>query len=321
MSAENQEELMKKAAGMYYIKDMTQAEIAKKLYLSRTKVSRLLQSAKDCKIVDIVIKGERRRNTFLEALLTERFGLKDAIILSQVSANGERALDEVAAEAAEYVDSLVKEGTVIGITRGMTMRRIVEYIQPKEKVPVRVVQLIGLMNNPSHDEEEMELVRKFANAYGGTYYNLFSPFILEDNATRKVLESVAAVGKTINIAKNAQIILTSLGKVSLDDHNILWNSYLNEDEKRFLTEKKASGLFCGFYYDESGKVIDTEIHKKIIGLGIDKIVDKEYVIGVSCGNEKVIPILGALKGNLINVLITDENTALNILVKDGRMFP
>lgn len=318
MTVENQKECMLQAALMYYCDDMTQAEIAKKLYLSRTKVSRLLKEARETGLVEIHILGKNRRNTFLEQLLQKNFGLRQAIVLADLPQNEEQAFQKLAQASADYMESILKKDSIVGIARGNMMNAVVDCMKPKKQLPIRVVQLIGLMNNPSQNEEEMELVRKFAKAYGGTYHNLFAPFVLDDENVRKVLNQVAAVGKTIELAGRANVILTSLGRVDLNDKHILWNSYLTNEEKKSLAQKHPVGLFCGRYYDINGKMIDTELHDKIFGLKVEEIVSRQQVIGISLGEEKVLPILGALHGHLIKTLITDERTALNVLISEGK---
>ena len=318
MTVEIQEELMMQAAIMYYQKDMTQADIARELFLCRTKVSRLLKLAKEQKKVEICISGEeQRRNAFLEKLFKEQFGLKEALILADAAK--EETFLGVARLAAQYTDSILTKTSVVGIGRGRTLRAVVECMQPREKLPIQVVQLIGLMNNPSQNEEEMDLVRKFARMYGGTCHNLFAPFVLEDSEARQVLNRVAAVGRTIELAKSADVILSSVGKFDLTDKSILWNSYLEQEEKLHLKKMGSVGLFCGRYYDINGKMADTELHDKIFGLDVEEIVSREHVICIAQGGEKVLPILGALHGRLFNTLITDERTAVNVLIQEGKM--
>ena len=103
MSIENQDELMMQAAVMYYRDDMTQAEIAKKLYLSRTKISRMLKEARETKKVEIYINGENQRNTFLETIFQSSFGLEKAMILANLSTDKEKAFHELAMATAEYI--------------------------------------------------------------------------------------------------------------------------------------------------------------------------------------------------------------------------
>lgn len=317
---QSQDDVMLQAAHLYYEENLTQAEIGKRLYLSRTKVCRLLNEARECGRVSIHIEGQQLRNCFLECLFSAHYNLKKVIILSRCPDTPSKMLDAVAAQGAKYMDSILEPSSIVAISRGKTMARIVANLHPRKPLPIKAVQLIGLMNNPSHNEEEMDLVRRFAIAYGGTYYNLFSPFILEDDGVRKMLDHVAAVGDTIHLAKQANIVLTSLGKVTLKDHNTLWNSYLDEEEQQRIIDQGAVGLFCGHYYDQWGKLVDAAMHEKIIGLDMESLVCKEHVVGVVSGEEKVIPILGALRGKLINTLITDEWTAVNVLIQDGRPF-
>lgn len=316
---ENQDELMLRAATLYYQDDMTQGEIAKELYLSRTKVSRLLKAAKETKKVEIRIHGGSQRNDFLETLFRKQYGLEKAVILANTPEDEEKAFRSVAYAAAQYTDSVLKEDSIVGIGRGKTLQALVECLKPRKMMPIQVVQLIGLMNNPSQNEEEMDLVRKFARVYGGESHNLFAPFILDDKEARQVLNRVAAVGKTIDLAKRADVIITSLGKFDLKDKSILWNSYLEKSEKKYLINQGAAGLFCGRYYDIDGKILDTELHNKIFGLVIEEIVNRKHVIGIAQGKEKIRPILGALHGKLLKTLITDERTALNVLIQEGKL--
>ena len=319
MTVENQDELKKRAAVMYYRDDMTQAQIARALYLSRTKISRLLKAAKEENIVDIRINGGFRRNDYLEHIFEERYGLKEAVILADIPDGEDEALRTVARAAAEYIDSILTKDSIIGIGRGRTLQTVVECMEPQRFLPIQVVQLIGLLNNPSQNEEEMELVRQFAKVYGASCHNLFAPFILDDKQARQVLNRVAAVGKTIELAKQANVILSSVGNFDLKDKRILWNSYLGKEEKLRLSQQGAVGLFFGRYYDREGRILDTELHNKIFGLEVEEIVNKEQVITIAQGQKKALPILGALHGGLMKTLITDENTALNVLIQEGKM--
>lgn len=317
MSGETQDDLIMQVLKLYYFENMTQEEIGKHLYISRTKVSRLLKSAK--KNVHIQIDGQPKRNILLEEAMLKCFPLEKAFILSALPEDEEKIHQAVAEEAAGYVDTLLSENSIIGISRGRMMQAIVNSIKPKKKLPIHVVQLIGLMNNPSQNSEEMELVRSFAKAYGGSYHNLFSPFVLDDEEERKVLNRISGIDKTLELAEHADIILTSLGTFCLEDKNILWNAYLTPEEKQSLVDKGAVGLFCGHYFDQNGNILDDDIHRRIVGLKAEQIVhNKKHVIGVSVGPKKVLPILGALRGKLITTLITDEQTALNILIAEGR---
>ena len=78
-------------------------------------------------------------------------------------------------------------------------------------------------------------------------------------------------------------------------------------------------MISGRNYEVSGKKTDTKGHDEIVGLKMEEIVTREDVLCVTQKMEKVLPILGALHGKLFNTLITDERTAMNVLIRGGEM--
>lgn len=57
----------------------------------------------------------------------------------------------------------------------------------------------------------------------------------------------------------------------------------------------------------------TEVVDRTISIPFYQLHKVKYVIGVAASDEKVPAIYSALKGKLINVLITDESTGKELL--------
>ncbi|MBE3100840.1 MAG: hypothetical protein IMZ47_01010, partial [Firmicutes bacterium] len=53
--------------------------------------------------------------------------------------------------------------------------------------------------------------------------------------------------------------------------------------------------------------------ERIVRISPDRLKKVKNVIGVAFGRRKLKVILGALRGGLINILFTDEETAENII--------
>ena len=70
-----------RAAELYYEENKTQDEIGAILRVTRWKVGRLLQQARDRGIIRIEIVHPRARRLSLERELTASFGLRDAIVV------------------------------------------------------------------------------------------------------------------------------------------------------------------------------------------------------------------------------------------------
>jgi len=63
------------------------------------------------------------------------------------------------------------------------------------------------------------------------------------------------------------------------------------------------------FFDADGRAIPHAINDRIIGLTLEQIRAIPRVIGVAGGPEKFEVIRAALRGQLINVLVTDEDNA------------
>ncbi|MHC6178497.1 sigma factor-like helix-turn-helix DNA-binding protein [Clostridium sp. JNZ X4-2] len=100
-----------KAAYLYYIKDMSQNEIADILNISITTVSRLIKKAKDEKIVEFVIRDPYIKCIHLEEKLKQAFKLKEVIIapnpvdnsMDNLKVESENIKKLVALEGARYI--------------------------------------------------------------------------------------------------------------------------------------------------------------------------------------------------------------------------
>ena len=103
--------LLYKVAKAYYQDNLTQEQIGDRFDLSRVKVSRLLQQARDAGIVHIIIVPPAVSNADAERELEARFGLDEAVVVtppdytksSVVRTLGQDEIDEQLARTLEYV--------------------------------------------------------------------------------------------------------------------------------------------------------------------------------------------------------------------------
>ena len=73
------------------------------------------------------------------------------------------------------------------------------------------------------------------------------------------------------------------------------------------------GEICGKHYDVQGNILNVDFNKRTVSINIKSLGDFSTVIGVAGGEKKARAILGAINGNLINVLVTDSDTARRVL--------
>jgi DNA-binding transcriptional regulator LsrR (DeoR family) len=91
---------------------------------------------------------------------------------------------------------------------------------------------------------------------------------------------------------------------------------LTDEEFSQLQAQGAVGDIALRFFDASGEAVQHEICDRIIGLDLDQIKSVPRVIGAAGGEAKFEVIRAALRGKLINVLVTDDRTAVRLLEED-----
>lgn len=301
-------------AKMYYLNHMTQEDIAQKLYLSRSKVSRLLKQAKAENYISFVITGETYRNHFLETELMESFSLKD-VHVTKTGDSLQATLAQMAPALSDYLVSILQESDTIAVARGKTLQTLSRDM-PKKVIPsLKIVQVIGsLGDSPEIMENELGFIKKFAAVFHATPYNLYSPFAMTNSDEKQMFLQLPYIRQTLQLARKAGILLLSLGDPYAGD--ALWRSFLSREELAQTAHVYPAGTFCGYFYDINGKPIHQPWNDRMIGLSLSQLTSKEYIIGAVSGTNKVLPTLGALRGKMINILFIDEKTALELLIQN-----
>jgi deoxyribonucleoside regulator len=107
-------------------------------------------------------------------------------------------------------------------------------------------------------------------------------------------------------------VLFGVGIIGKD--GLLWQSgFLADGDTVNLKRTGAVGQICGRSFNAQGQNCWDELDDRTIGLNLDELRKIKHKICIAFGQEKVEAILGALRGRLLNVLVTDENTAVRLL--------
>lgn len=306
-------EMLSEVARLYYDNNMTQSEIAKQIHTSRSTVSRLLNEAREKKVVEITIHYPWDRSPQLEQQLASRFGLKDIRVLESRGRRGDEALRGVSLLAARYIDGVVKENSILGVSWGKAVHNTVELLKPERKLPIKVVQLFGAAI-PNSRTDGFDVVRRTAATYGGECYYIHAPLFVDSAEAKEALLENPHIKETLRIAAKADIIVTGIGSLEPTvSPSQTWIGYLSKEAIAELKGKGAAGHICAHHYDITGNVLPIKLHEGIVGIDIEILKKVPVVIGVASGIEKARAIFGALNGKLINTLITDDSTAEKVL--------
>ncbi len=305
MSAYKNKEMVK-VSYYYYKKGLTQAEIAKRMNMSRQRVNRILKKALDDNIVQIKIHDIDKYNVELENKLEEKFNLKQAVVINAI--DSQTIFEALGMAGAEYLDEILKKDDMIGVTWGRTLSEVAKRLSYNEKLNVSAVQMIGGLNIAYMDLQADEITRTIGRKLGGNSHLLYAPAIVESKEIKDVLMSDNNLKDTFINMERCNIIIAGIGELK-EDTKLHEDGSLNEEYKKHLLCQGCVGDIGFSWYDKDGNYVKQDYDDRTIGYNILKNKNNALVVGIAGGEKKYEAILGALRGKHLDVLITDSDIA------------
>ncbi|HUT21396.1 MAG TPA: sugar-binding transcriptional regulator [Anaerolineae bacterium] len=302
-----------KIAKAYYEDGLTQEQIGERLGLSRVKVSRMLQRAREERIVQITVISEEDSNADLERAVEAKFGLDEVVIVSPRRNDAATIVRELGPAAAQCLVRYLQGEEVLGLTWGTTLLSAIDAIPAQNWPKMRVVQMLGGLGRPEADVYGTDLARRMAEAFGAKLRIVPAPGIVSSKMVRDALLAEPQIAGTLALAAHADVALVGIGQPS-PESVVMQSGILSETDLQRLHELGAVGDISLRFFDAQGRAVQHEINERIIGPTLEQIRGIRRVIGVAGGREKHDVIRAALRGALIDVLVTDRETAEHLLL-------
>lgn len=304
-------EAMLRVAQLYYENDLTQNQIARRLTLTRWKVGRLLDDAKDAGIVRIQIVHPQARQHDLEVALVERYGLAHAVVVPGGGESGAQRLT-VAKAAAEFLCDLRPQPKVLGVSWGRTLDEVAAAMPSGWTRGVEVVQINGAVSRSRRPSSGADVATEIARQGLGSVSLLSAPAIVEKAATRVALEADPSVGNILGVAHKADVLLYSAGELSAE--SVLVDAgYLDRNAVEWLRGRGAVGDLLGRFINAAGEEVDDGLRDRTIALTLDEIRKAPCAIAVASGRAKADIARAAAANRLCTVLVTDSDVATELL--------
>lgn len=297
---------------MYYLKKANQREIAEELGCSVPTVSRLLKFAEDKGMVEIRIVNPFARAQEYERALCERFDLQACRVVSvSKSQDGDKKI--IGSTAAELVAELVGYGDVVGLSWGVTMREMVNSLPSfRRQVACNVVPLIGGLGEVKPEHQVNVLVHEFAECFDGSFLMLYAPALSDKAETISLLMQQAPISQVVQMWNELSMAVVGIGE-SPPTSPMRKTGYYTEQEIDELVRVGAVGDISGRFFDSDGVEVAASANQRLIAIPFEILCKAKLRVGVAGGRAKVQAILGALRGGLVNVLVTDSVTACALL--------
>lgn len=309
----NKIDLLVRVAKLYYEHNYSQQMIAEELGFSRPYISKLINEAREVGIVEVKINDPKGAETKLERETREKFGLKKVIVIPRYGNSNANLLEKLSMATSNYLNTIIQDGDIIGVSWGATLYSCSLNLHPIEEVDnISVVQLCGAVSMTEKNIYATEIPKNFAIAYGGTPYFLPLPAVVDNVEAKEAIVKDKNIDSVLKLGQRSNIAIFSIGPFG---HNstLPRAGYITPEEVDMLLAKGAVGDMFSRVIDINGNICDRDIDERTIGIELQDIVKKEYRIGVAGGVRKARSIYAMLIGGYPNVLITDEETCLEVL--------
>jgi len=312
MSYEKETEIIYQIAHLYYNEGMTQEKIAEQLGFNRLKVHRYIETAKDEGIVQILVVNPLSRVEDYEKLIKQKYKLEEIIVVPAFTNNEYFIRKNLARSASKYLNENLKKGNSIGIGWGKTMYETLKYFQPSRKISAIVVPLIGGIGQYAADFQVNEMARQFSEKINGEFVPLYAPAIVDSESIVKALFSDKNFEKVSKLWEGLDIVVVGIGGPIAKD-TYLPDTSLSDNDLKILINKGHVGDILFNNFDKNGKICNKSLTKKRVGISFEQLKKAKKIIAIAGSLRKKEAILASLKSGYIDVLITDQIVAKELI--------
>ena len=300
-----EESLMVKAAWYYYFENMTQQAIADRLSISRMRVIKLLENARQNGIIQFRLRSDGVGMMEQSRALMEKYGLKDAFLIP--SGDEETTINESIARAgAMYIADRLGDNACINVGYGDTLSRTLNHLATMVQSPVTCISLTGGVS--------YYLPNARSNIFNARLVLMPAPLLASTPEMAAAMLAESSVSEIIRMASLSSFTLVGIGSMD-DSATIIKSGMLSQaDLLRLRTSNAVGDVLCHFL-GADGQLIPTPIEDRLIATPLSGLKAMPNVVGLAAGSQKVEAIRAVLRGGYLDVLITDEATA-NLLLRE-----
>lgn len=297
-------------AWLYYMENLTQSEIADRLGLTRLMVHRILQKCLQEGLVHVVINHPQVYSQTLGSQLEAVFGLKNALVIP-TSDDPQTLKRNLGTVSARLLGRFITNGATVGVGWGSTLAETARYLVRKNYDHVTVISLVGgLIKSAGNNSYEVAL--QMAAALNAVCYNYMAPMFVDTPEDREAIMRLKHIQAAQQIVRKASVALIGVGEVS-SECTLARSGVLTSAEVDGLMKAGAVADILGHFVDPNGRLVDSELNRRVVGATLEDLKEIENVFVVAGGLRKAQAISAALRSGCINNIITDAETAEQVL--------
>ncbi len=300
--------LAARVARQFYLEGISKVDIADRLGISRFRVARLLDSARESGLVRIEIGlPGGALDAGLSAELCSVFGLRHAFVFN-FPEDGSSLRQRLGEAAGQVLMDLIAPGDVLGLTWSRTLSGLTAALT--QLPPCPIVQLTGAVPPPD-GRDLLELVRGVARVGGGTAHVFYAPMLVDDAATATAIRRQSDIAEAFALIPSVTIAVVSIGAWEPGLSTIY--DAITPAERVELAAAGVRAELAGVFIGADGRPLATPLDGRMIVAPVPLFTRIPFVLGVAYDAAKCAAVLAAIGGGLVHGLVTHTSLARGLL--------
>jgi len=296
-------QILAEVARLYYLKDVSKVDIGQRLGVSRFKVARLLDLAREQGVVSISIQGVAPIDLMASHQLSEHWGL-NAVVVDSSQGSEVEVRRFVGLATAELFMDMVHPDDTVGISWGRTLRAMTDFLTRLPRLSV--VQLIGAVTSDLN-ESPVELVRRTSLSTGGKAYPIIAPAIFGEAGALAVLKTNPDVKAALDLFDHLDIAIIAVG--SWDPPASQIRAVLGDADRNLLDDLGVKAEVAGVFFDEEGNTVAQDFSDRYLSISAAQLRRVPRVVAAAGGLIKLDAVRAVVKSGMITDLVTDHTLA------------
>lgn len=295
-------------ARRFYLEGHSKVQIADELGLSRFKVARILDDARDLGLVEVTVRLPAHIDSELSTAVRERFGLRRAIVVDR-AADGGSVREDLGRVAADLLTELVTPDDVLGLTCSRSVTATTRALH--SLAACRVVQLSGTLAGPDMDAGSVESVRRAADVGGGKAFPIYAPMVLPDAATASSLSRQSSIVQAVQQFDRVTIAMVAIGAWEADLSTV-WGT-VEPAERAAVSRAGGVGEIGARVFDADGAPVHTTLDDRVLGIDLGQLRAVDEVVGLAYGARRAAAVRAPLVRGVVNSLVCDADLGRALL--------
>jgi DNA-binding transcriptional regulator LsrR (DeoR family) len=302
--------LMTKVARLYHTHGLRQIEVAERLGISQSRVSRLLSQAEEAGIVRTSVASPPLINSVLEEEIERRYGLAEVHVIDPLTDDEELLLPDLAWATASILQEVGFEARTIGFTSwSATLRQMVDVLQPLRIGTEFVVELLGDLGPPDLQHAAANSTDRLARLSGARPVHLRIQGVTPTSAVKKALLRQDVYARSaLQRLDSLDLALVGIDACEVSP-SLRSANFFTEEQFEQVRALGAVGQVCLRFVDRDGAPVHSRLDDIVIGVTTQQLRSAKRRWAVAGGRRKHAAIRAAVSGGWVDTLITDAVTA------------